>query len=37
MQESRKTRDIVEIALLYVGVPAVTRYPLGFVALGFQL
>jgi len=37
MQESRKTRDIVEIALLYVGVPAVTLYPLGFVALGIQL
>jgi len=37
MQEGRKTRDIVEIALLYVGVPAVTLYPLGFVALGIQL
>jgi len=37
MQEGRKTRDIVEIALLYVGVPAVTLYPLGFTALGIQL
>ena len=37
MQEGRKTRDIVEVALLYVGVPAITLYPLGFVALGFQL
>ena len=37
MQEGRKTRDIVELALLYVGVPAVTLYPLGFTALGIQL
>ena len=37
MQEGKKTRDIAEVALLYVGVPAVTLYPLGFVALGIQL
>src|SRR5215208_1212986 len=37
MQEGRKPRDIVELALLYVGVPAVTLYPLGFTALGIQL
>jgi hypothetical protein len=29
-----KVKDIVEAALLYVGVPAITLYPLGFVALG---
>lgn len=37
MQAGTKTRDIVEVALLYVGVPAVTLYPLGFVGLGLQL
>src|SRR4051812_9807026 len=37
MQEGRKPRDFVELALLYVGVPAVTLYPLGFIALGIQL
>ena len=30
-------RDLVEGGLLYVGIPAVTLYPLGFVALGVQL
>ena len=29
-----KVKDIVEAALLYVGVPAITLHPLGFVALG---
>jgi hypothetical protein len=29
-----KVKDIVEAALLYVGVPAITLYLLGFVALG---
>ena len=37
MQAGTKTRDIVEVALLYVAVPAVTLYPLGFVGLGLQL
>ena len=37
MEEDRKIRDIVQVALLYIGVPAVTLYPLGFVALGIQL
>jgi len=32
-----KVKDIVEVALLYVGVPAVTLYPLGFVGLFIQL
>ena len=32
-----KVKDIVEAALLYVGVPAITLYPLGFVALGLQM
>ena len=37
IQAGRKSRDIVELVLLYVGIPAVTLYPLGFVALGIQL
>ena len=37
MQAGTKTRDIVEVALRYVAVPAVTLYPLGFVGLGLQL
>src|SRR5215208_1880411 len=37
MEEDRKIRDIIQGALLYIGVPAVTLYPLGFVALGIQL
>ena len=37
MQERRQIRDIIEAALLYVGVPTVTLYPLGFTALGIQL
>ncbi len=32
-----KVKDLVEVALLYVGVPAVTLYPLGFVGLLIQL
>lgn len=32
-----KVKDVVEVALLYVGVPAVTLYPLGFVGLFIQL
>lgn len=32
-----KVKDIVEVTLLYVGVPAVTLYPLGFVGLFIQL
>jgi len=28
-----KVKDVVEVALLYVGVPAVTLYPLGFIQL----
>lgn len=32
-----KLRDLIEQGLLYVGVPAITLYPLGFVALGIQL
>jgi len=36
-QEGIKPRDLVEGGLLYIGIPAVTLYPLGFVALGVQL
>src|SRR5215203_2733740 len=32
-----KFRDIVELALLYIGIPAITLYPLGFLALGIQM
>ena len=32
-----KAKDVVEVALLYVGVPAVTLYPLGFIGLFIQL
>ena len=32
-----KVRDLVEVSLLYVGIPAVTLYPLGFVGLLIQL
>jgi hypothetical protein len=32
-----KVKEIVEASLLYVGVPAITLYPLGFVALGLQM
>lgn len=32
-----KVKEIVEAALLYVGIPAITLYPLGFVALGLQM
>jgi hypothetical protein len=32
-----RPRDLVEGGLLYIGIPAVTLYPLGFVALGVQL
>jgi hypothetical protein len=32
-----KPRDLVEGGLLYIGIPAVTLYPLGFIALGVQL
>jgi hypothetical protein len=37
VQARANTRAIVELVLLYLGVPAVTLYPLGFVALGIQL
>jgi hypothetical protein len=36
-QGSIKPRDLVEGGLLYIGIPAVTLYPLGFIALGVQL
>ena len=36
-QENIQLRGLVEGALLYVGIPAVTLYPLGFIALGVQL
>ena len=36
-QVSIKPRDLVEGGLLYIGIPAVTLYPLGFIALGLQL
>ncbi len=32
-----KVKEIVEAILLYVGIPAITLYPLGFVALGLQM
>jgi hypothetical protein len=32
-----KVRDLVEVGLLYVGVPAVTPYPVGFVGLFVQM
>lgn len=32
-----KAKDVVEIGLLYVGIPAVTLYPLGFAGLFVQL
>lgn len=32
-----KVKDLVEVGLLYVGVPAVTLYPLGFVGLFVQV
>jgi hypothetical protein len=32
-----KVKDLIEVALLYVGVPAVALYPLGFVGLMIQL
>jgi hypothetical protein len=32
-----KGRDLVETLLLYVGIPAFTLYPLGFVALGIEM
>jgi hypothetical protein len=37
-QESTlKGRDLIETMILYVGVPALTLYPLGFVALGLEM
>jgi hypothetical protein len=30
-------RDLVQSLLFYVGIPAVTLYPLGFAALAIQL
>ena len=36
-QGSITPRDLVEGGLLYIGIPAVTLYPLGFIALGVQL
>lgn len=36
-QEGIQFKGLVEGALLYVGIPAVTLYPLGFIALGVQL
>ncbi len=32
-----KVKEVVEAALLYIGIPAITLYPLGFVALGLQM
>jgi hypothetical protein len=32
-----KVKDLIETLLLYIGVPAFTLYPLGFVALGVQM
>lgn len=36
-QEGIKPKNLVEGGLLYLGIPAVTLYPLGFIALGIQL
>lgn len=36
-QEGIQLKGLVEGMLLYVGIPAVTLYPLGFIALGVQL
>ena len=36
-QGSTTPRDLVEGGLLYIGIPAVTLYLLGFIALGVQL
>ena len=32
-----KVKEVVEAALLYIGIPAITLYPLGFVALELQM
>jgi hypothetical protein len=32
-----RTANLVQLGLLYVGIPAVTLYPLGFVGLAIQL
>jgi hypothetical protein len=32
-----RTAELAQLGLLYVGIPAVTLYPLGFVGLGIQL
>ncbi len=36
-EEAGRGRGLVEAGLLYIGVPAVTLYPLGFLGLGIQL
>lgn len=36
-QESIQIRSLIEGGLLYIGIPAATLYPLGFMALGVQL
>ena len=36
-QEGIQVRGLIEGGLLYIGIPAATLYPLGFVALGVQL
>ncbi len=35
--EERSLREILEGFLFYIGIPALTLYPLGFVALGLQM
>ena len=36
-QESIQVKSLIEGGLLYIGIPAATLYPLGFIALGVQL
>ena len=36
-QESIQFKSLIEGGLLYIGIPAATLYPLGFIALGVQL
>jgi len=36
-QEGIQVKSLIEGGLLYIGIPAATLYPLGFIALGVQL
>lgn len=36
-QEGVQVKSLIEGGLLYIGIPAATLYPLGFIALGVQL